>query len=257
MPAFVAALLGVVFRGVFAVLQLFRHPRPIHSRGLVLIGEVRRTRAAVPSGIAWIDGLDTATADGAGIPHSDIPGDSLAVRARVSRSVGLPSWLPDVIGLALRVDIGGTPADIELSSSGTGVPGRFLLAPRWSAAGGTFNTLLPYRGSRGPVLVSARSVEPDTLPANLAALRRELAARPWRVTLAFATPAGPWHPFADVILRAAPDQDDTDLRFDAVRRSLPGAGWYRWIRVLRQPSYRLVQDGATGVRRRRSGPPGR
>lgn len=248
MPAFVAALLGVALRGVFAVLHLFRHPRPIHSRGLVLRGEVRRTGATVPSGIAWIDDHDAPMPDGSGIPRSDAPGGSVPVRARVSRSVGLPSWLPDVIGLALRVDIDGRPADIELSSSARGVPGRFLLAPRWSASGAIFSTLLPYRGDAGPVLVSALSSAPDTLPAKLTDLRRELAARPWRLTLAFATPSGPWHPFADVILRADDDQDDADLRFDAVRRSLPGAGWYRWIRVLREPSYRLVQDGRTSVR---------
>ncbi len=40
---------------------------------------------------------------------------------------------------------------------------------------------------------------------------------------------------------ASADQEDRGLRFDSVRHPLPGAGTYRWVERVRQPSYLRVQ----------------
>jgi hypothetical protein len=95
---------------------------------------------------------------------------------------------------------------------------------------------------RGPVLLAARTRPARSLPAGLAELRRAVREEPWRLRLYFARPLGRWHPFADLTLSDAEDQDDAELRFDAVRRPLPGAGTYGWARLVREPSYRRVQD---------------
>jgi hypothetical protein len=220
-----AALAGRVLQGVFAAIMLVRRPRPIHSRGVILTGRMTWLGTSAPSGISWIDGAPSA---------------GTTVTARVSRSVGLPAPLPDVIGLAMRMPTADGFADLELASTGIGVPGRFVLVPHRTPSRATFGSLFPYRGTSGPVLVCARPVSP-TLPPDLAGIRDALTRESWRLRLYFTTPTSRWRVFAEVALHTAPDDDF--LRFDALRHPLPGAGSYRWERLARQPSYRLAQGG--------------
>ena len=222
----VFGLIGNVLRRIFEAILLVRRPRPIHSRGIVLRGELTWRRGSAPSGIEWVDRP---------------PLGSLPVTARLSRSIGLPASLPDIIGLALRMETGGRTVDLELASTGLGVPSRFMLLPYRSPSRARFGTLLPYRSPVGPVLICARPVSSGVLPADGAALADALARRPWTLRLYHAGPTGQWHAFADVTLGTAVDQADGHLRFDAVRHPLPGASTYPWVHALRQPSYERVQ----------------
>lgn len=220
----IGSVLRVLFRGLHAV----RRPRPIHTRGVMLTGHVEWVRPATadrPSGIAWVD--------------APPPARRSPVVARLSRSIGLPAPLPDIIGLAVRVETDDGDADIEFASTGTSVPLRFALLPHRRPSRARFGILLPYRGTHGPVLLRARTLGPP-LPSGGAELDRALEANPWRLGLFHATPLGPWHPFAVLTLRRASDQTDT-RRFDAGRRLVPGARAYAWVRAVRQPSYDLVQ----------------
>ncbi|WZH38887.1 MAG: hypothetical protein PIR02_09495 [Microbacterium enclense] len=262
----VARVAGEALAGAFAVAQRLRSPRPIHSRGVVLRGELSWIPDAAPAGIAFID---------------EAPAGALPVVARVSRSLGLPAPLPDVIGLAVRVDVnawgradarGATDtttnetgaasdddaphtahadrrvADIEFASTGWNVPARFALLPHRRAERARFGTLLPARGTRGPVLLVARTAAGRPAATD----PREIDPTddtPWVLTLGHATPAGPWHPFARLELGLDPDQDDRGLRFDAVRRPIPGARWPVWVRAARQPSYARVQPDDADLRR--------
>lgn len=216
---------GLVLRAAFAGIALVRRPRPIHPRGVQLSGTARWLGPS-QSGVRWID---------------EPPLDEQHVTGRVSRSVGVPAPLPDIIGLALRFDTEAGPADLELSSTGVGVPGRFALVPCGSPSRAHLSTLLPYVGDRGSVLLAARTMSPAALPTELPALAAALRDATWRLRLYVATPRGPWHPFAELELRASPGPIDTPIRFDAGRRLLPGARMPEWVRALRQPSYDLVQ----------------
>lgn len=227
MTAVLSRLAGSILDGVFAVVMLVRRPRPIHAHGRVLEGSVEWLDGARRSGIEWID---------------DAPAEPIPVVARLSRSVGLPLWLPDISGLALRFDAGGRHADVELASTGLGVPSRFLLIPRRRASSAALGALLPYRSARGPVLVCARTVPARALPAGGDALDRALRAEPWRLRLYHATTTGRWHPFAEATLHLAADQNDDGLRFDAVKHPIPGADTYPWVRALREPGYRRAQS---------------
>ncbi|MFF0909391.1 hypothetical protein ACFWZW_01730 [Microbacterium enclense] len=225
--------LGELLGAAFQVLQRARHPRPLHPRGAILSGELRGIPDAAPAGIRWID---------------DAPSGPVPVIARVSRSLGLPAPLPDVAGLALRFEADGRPADVELASTGWHVPARFALLPVRRVERARFGTLLPYRGERGAVLLGARTLSgrpPATDPRELA---QADPAAGWTLTLGHARAFGPWHPFARLTLRLDPDQDDRGLRFDAVRRPLPGAGVYDAVRAVRQPSYVRVQPADGPVR---------
>lgn len=209
----------MLLRGVFAALLVLRRPRPIHVRGTMLAGTIRWVGPRRRSGISWID--------------EPPPTGEARIVARLSRSLGLPEALPDILGLALR--LADDPAtseadagDIEFASTGRGVPLRYALLPLRRPESARFGILLPYRGRRGPVLLSATTVDggPD--------------ADAWRLVLSFASPLGPWRPFALVRLSRTVWSGDQP-RFDAGRRVLPGARVYPWVRALRQPSYDRVQ----------------
>lgn len=217
---------GRALRGLFAVVLQMRRPRPIHVRGRNLEGELTWLGNPVKAGIAWIDAHE----------------GPLPVVARLSRSVGLPAPLPDVIGLALRFDTGGRPADLELASTGFGVPGRFVLLAHRAPSSARLGTLLPYRSSLGPLLICARTIEPESLPSGGSELDEALTVRPWRLRLYFAHGAGKWHPFAELSLRLTVPVPADERRFDAVRNPLPGAETYEWTRLLREPSYHLAQE---------------
>jgi hypothetical protein len=236
MMAALSSFGGRMLRAVFRGMLLLRRPRPIHPRGVVLRGTVRWIPGSARSGIDWID-----------LPP---PGGEQAVAARVSRSVGLPAPSPDIIGLALRLDTPGGPADLELASTGSRFPSRFWLAPQRSPSRARLTTLFPYRGTEGAVLVGARTIAPANLPIAIPELAAALTDAPWRLRLYHATPRGRWHAFATVDLtHPAGRPIDGDLRFDAARHLLPGAAAYEWSLRLREPSYRLVQGEGPGASR--------
>ncbi len=208
---------GRAFAGMFRLLKLARPDRPIHPEGIGLAGHLTRTGSTgATSGLEWLDtpGVDSVT-------------------ARFSRSVGLPQQLPDILGLALRV----TPfpdgiTDVLFASTGWRLPGRFLLLPKLDVASATFTTLMPYRGSKGPVLLGLRTSE---LPAG------PLGAREWVLHLYWAKPTGPWRECGELRLQAEPEPADTPLRFNPLENQPPGAQTYAWTRRLREHSYRAAQ----------------
>ena len=224
----VAAVAGRLFADAFGLLQRCRHPRPVHPHGVALQGTLRFLTGSAPTGLAVFD--QPAAAE-------------LPVTARASRSLGVPAPLPDVIGLAIRLGVPDSPADILLASTGFGVPSRFWLALQRSPSRARLTTLFPYRSTRGPVLLAARTIEPEDLPTEPSALAAALERTTWRLRLYSATPTGRWHPFAILELgRAAGSPTDTADRYDPVRNPLPGSDWYPWARRVREPSYAKAQE---------------
>jgi hypothetical protein len=234
----VAEAAGRAFAGLFRVIKAVRPGRPIHPRGTGLTGELIRTGTpGVSSGMDWLDS-----------PGTDI------VEARFSRSVGLPSGLPDVLGLALRVRasdrgargaaasggasesaLGGGVADVLLSSTGWQFPGRFLLQPKLDVPSATLTTLMPYRGQKGPVLLGLRTI---SLPGG------SVTSGEWVLGLYWATPAGAWRQCGELRLRAGSEPADTPLRFNPLENQPPSAQAYAWTHRLRERSYRAAQEPA-------------
>lgn len=233
-------LLGLALRGGIALVLLMRRPRPIHSRGAVFDGE------AVLDGDV-VRAILVAAAGETGEPAGRI---AFPIVARLSRSIGFPDGVPDVYGLALRGVIDGRIVDLQLSATGVGVPGRFVLAPHLTPDRASYSSILPVRTERGPMLFCARTISPRRLPTDLAALRRAVRRDTWRLTLSAATPRGRWHPIGEIVLDAARSGDDPTLRFDVDRHPIPGTEPYGWVTALRQPAYRLAQGRDPGERAR-------
>lgn len=217
-----STIAGRGLQQVFRALKTVRPERPIHPQGVGLAGSLERLPTMAPdSGIAWL-----------GEPGTD------QVQARLSRAVGLPPACPDVLGLALRVSAGSGYFDLLLASTGLSRPGRFVLIPHQDLSSGALTTLMPYRGSRGPVQLAARTQGPVSgLPSAPDAFRRALAGRTWTLALYYGSPWGKWKRFGTLSLGLDPLHPDPGIRFDPVLHPLPGAGTYEWTRRLREPAY--------------------
>lgn len=134
----------------FALGSRLRGARVFHPRGVVVTA-------------TWRPDPDTPLPDG-----SPLAGEARRALLRVSHAVGLPPSLPDIVGLAVRVEDAhgpGRPQDLLFASSGTGVVGCHLLRPVRSLDDVLLSTLLPYEvrgGGRHALL--ARPVD---APAGL------------------------------------------------------------------------------------------
>ena len=221
---------GAGFATLFKALKALRPDRPIHPTGLALSGTIERSTSPTTSGIAWIDSLG-----------------SNAVEGRLSRSLGTPATWPDILGLALRIRTDTGPSDILLASTGTSRAGRWLLLPRRKAGPCAFTSLMPYKGTKGPVLLAALP-EPKgpRLPAQPLAFRQALGGGNWNLGLHHATLTGPWTRFGTLTLAAEPTTDDTSTRFDPTTHPLPGAGTYQWASNLRSPAYATARTKKPG-----------
>ncbi|WP_432498979.1 hypothetical protein [Kineococcus auxinigenes] len=190
-------------RTAFRVAAALRRGKAVHTRGSVVAAEVVRHGLAEPVGVPWVDeaGVDRAV-------------------VRFSRAAGLPRPLPDVLGLALRVNgPDGEPRDLLLSTTFDTGAGRRLLRPALDHRSGTYGSVAAFRAPTGPLLAGARW-------------------REGRFLLAVAAPRGPWRPFAELLLHEDPaTAPDRVLTFDPGRHPVPGLEMpRRWLR-LREPAY--------------------
>src|SRR4051795_4235356 len=138
-------------------MDLLSLPRAVTASALALGTAVRGARVFHPRGRASTGTVEVAGGGSWGARLLDDAGRHDVV-VRLSRGVGLPAPLPDVVGLAVRFDgLGrdGGPLDLLVNTSGS-LPGlRHLFLP--APVGRTFSSVLPYRtGSGRTVMLGAR-----------------------------------------------------------------------------------------------------
>jgi hypothetical protein len=215
-----AAVGGQALRAAAGALAALRPtPKPLHPAGTVLLATLRRFGGPGTSSSPW---LDSAAED--------------PVLVRISRAVGLPSPVPDVFGLALRVPLdAGRHGDVLFASTGLGRVTRFTLTLGRTPYSRPMTTLLPYRTPSGPVLLGAVFARPRG--GEHAARDRPSDGRPRLVDLSWARPGGAWHQFARLELPDPTVGDDALVSFDPVLNPLTGLSTYGWVRRLREPSY--------------------
>jgi hypothetical protein len=201
-----------------SALARLRRGKPMHPEGAVFTGVLERRGAEPPCGVRWLDE----------------PGrDDVVVR--LSRGVGLPDRLPDILGLAVRIPRDGQPIDLLLSSTGQGVLGRFLPVPRRDAAA-TYTSIMGYRSDAGTIRLAGLP-EPAHLPSAPERQAERVAGRPTAFTMAAAVGRGRWRPFARLLLTAPVHPRDPDLRFDAVLHPPPGLVADGPMARFRRPAY--------------------
>jgi len=191
--------------GIGAIGMAFQRTKPLHPEGRLQRGTISRLGTHEPTGVPLLDDEGTIPAI-----------------VRLSRGVGLPEALPDFPGLAIRIDPDGKPADILLAGTGLGSVSRFVLVPRQSTKDGPLTTLLPYRSEGGPLMIGA-------LPEGERSYQ-----------LQWSRGTGEWLTFARLDLGER-IEDDLDVSFDPVVNLVPGLEQYPWVRMLREPAYRLAR----------------
>jgi len=199
------------------VTSLLALPRAALATALGVATAVRGERVFHPRGSTWRIRLVVHGRGGWGARVLDEPATHEGVLRR-SRGAGLPSPLPDVEGLALRLPglgVAGAPLDLLVNSAW-----RFAFTP--SALAGTWSSILPYRTASGRLVL--------------------IGARPTAAgfDLLLAAPLGPWQPWGRLVLGEPVDGER--LRF-APTVGAPDLVPVGLFRSLRAWSYTASQAG--------------
>jgi hypothetical protein len=206
------------------------------------LSRARRKRAFHPDGVGFAATLEPLGAEE--VSGSALGRESEAV-VRLSRALGLPEWLPDPCGLALRVPDAygrGRHQDLLLVSSGSAPLARHAISPARGFFDRPYSTVLPYR-LEGRLVVFAALPEPGSGQGpKLAELRRRDGAG-LAFELALASPGGAWQRFARLALGERLDPAETErLDFDPTNTG-GGLELAGFLNRLRGPSYRSSQAG--------------
>ncbi|MBF6356037.1 phosphodiesterase [Nocardia higoensis] len=185
-----------LFREFFAGAARLRHARVFHPNGLPLSGRLHPEPEV-----------------------EDLFGEGeRAVLARMSKGIGTPSGLPDVLGLALRVlDRDDKPFDLALATTGEGVLGRYFLTPARGWRSARYGSLMPYRlGDRSPVWLFAEPEPGLPSSSSLDDLEEHVRTTPIEYTLSAAGLIGRPRKIARVTLHPVDAGDYRTDFFDPV-----------------------------------------
>lgn len=231
----------------------FRIADSVTATAMQLGTSLRSARVFHPEGIAqrvrvtiWPTIGDPA-ATTLGVPLLDRPGTYDGV-VRFSRGASLPEPLPDVLGLAVRIQNAHGPGedqDILVGSSLELPIGRQLLLPAVGFRGTTLSSVLPYRlgSDSGVFWLGARICDATEAPlVRLSALRRALDAGEATLTLRYARRFGAWRDFADVeFVDDLPDDEADALAFNVDDNTGGGIEPAGFFQALRRHAYAASQ----------------
>jgi|SRR4051794_428641 hypothetical protein len=189
----------------FAALSHLRGARIFHPHGITLRGQL-------------------TVSDGEGLEGTDLfrPERDAQVLVRLSKGVGLPDPLPDILGVAVRVvDAYGTGdhQDLLLATTMPTVVGRFVLSPRGHFDNGAYSSLLPYRIGRQAHLFGASVENGSSTPMRtLDDVASVATTGGLTVVLGAARVLRPWRPIASISATSVvPSEEGEALRFDPWR----------------------------------------
>jgi hypothetical protein len=205
------------------------------------LGLVRRRRAFHPVGIGltgtWLAADDTLD------PLA--PSRPWPVVARLSKGVGLPGSVPDVLGLAVRLpDLHGPDRhqDLLFASSGAGGIGRVLLRPTNDHGHAWYSTLVPYDTpiGRGALWARAELVDGAHVPHTPEEAAEQALAGDLHFVVGVDTGERD-HLLGEVRLheRLAPEATE-GLQFDPSNAG-PGLRPTGFVNELRERAYRVSQ----------------
>jgi hypothetical protein len=207
---------------------------------------IRHRRVFHPDGILTTGSIARLAPHGEGLPIEDTE----HVVARISKGVGTPGPLPDVIGLAMRLPalpFAATPWDILLASAGTGTAARVLgVRPvlRWT--GQSMSSLMPLRYDGGVWWISARmATGVGTFGVSLASVRERLRTDGIEFDIAQARGAAAFRPLARLTVRGVTEAAESrDVAFDPVRHTTPGVRLMpTWLSTFREQAYERSRRG--------------
>lgn len=177
------------------------------------------------------------------------PGFEAAVVGRFSRGAGLPQWMGEVFGLAVRLPDAGGPRrhqDVlaNLSADQPVAHHVFLPAPHWYAR--AYSTCLPYRAGARPFVLGWLPPQATTPGPTLDDMAQEVRAG--RATFGIAIAGAARGRFERLgTLRLDTLRPELDLAFDPVAHTGGGLEPTGALNALRGPAYRASQRGRGGL----------
>lgn len=215
---------------VFARVARWRAARAVHPRGALFDARVSLTERESA----------TATALGG-------TGDRAAL-VRLSKGAGTPGALPDLLGIAVRTEVGGHVVDVLFTSGGRHGPTRRLLAPSTAWDRRPYTTLMPYSAAGSRVVLGLDPEKPDrTRGADPEAARAAVTVAPLAFALTERESGGRRHTIGRLVLEVA--RGDERISFDPMVNAHPQLHPAPPLRKLRAWAY-------TGSRRGRRADPG-
>ncbi|MDP9164929.1 MAG: phosphodiesterase [Actinomycetota bacterium] len=210
---------------------------------LQLGSAVRHRRVFHPLGILAEGRIERIAEPGVGLPI-----ESADVIGRISKAIGVPGELPDLIGLAWRMPPRGsstTPWDVLAVSAGSGLLTRFALRPTTSWSGTTLTTLMPLRHDGGWWWVKAAMTTELSGGLSLDTVRAAIDDGGVAFDVQQAHGSGPFEPLARLRLtRSIPTDEEHDVSFDPTRHTASGVGLGpRWLTSLRERAYERSRRG--------------
>ena len=221
---------GRVVAVPLAALARWRNGKPMHSRGAVFDAVLERHGSDRPWGVPFLDARAR---------------DDVVVR--LSRGAGLPAPLPDLLGLAVRLDDGsGRTVDLLLSTTGRGALTRVVPVLRRDTAA-VYCSIMAYGSAAGPIRLAALPIG-DGVPSDPEPLAAAVHRQPLVFVLVAARGLGAWVPFARLVISEVVRPLDPELRFDAVHHPPPGLTADGPLARFRAPAYAAAQEARSGSR---------
>lgn len=165
---------GRVVGPAFGLGSFLRRARVFHPRGRSF-----PARLSVPG-----DPRFAGTVFGAAGLHDGV--------VRFSRGAGVPEPLPDVLGLALRLDLDEGPQDLLLVSSASAPVARHAILPARDYGAAHYSSITPFRLGGTTAVLGARAEHVGARRPLERLAQLEDAVDVVRVRLLVAEPAGPW-----------------------------------------------------------------
>lgn len=205
------------------------------------LSRLRGKRVFHPFGVGFAARLTPRPGDVVGAAVFEREADVLV---RLSRSFGLPEWLPDPCGLALRVPDAYGPGrhqDLLMVSSALPPGGRHTLLPSRGFCDLPYSTVLPYRLRGETVLLGARALASRPGPRLRDLDARDDGALEFELRVAGLT--AEWKPLARLSLgERLPARQTELLDFDPTNTG-GGLELAGLLNRLRGPAYRASQEG--------------
>ncbi|MDT5324454.1 MAG: hypothetical protein QOF25_1606 [Mycobacterium sp.] len=210
---------------------------------LELGSAIRHRRVFHPAGVLANGSIERIAPPGYGLPV-----ESSTIVGRLSKGVGLPGCLPDIVGLAWRMPpqaSAPTPWDVLLASAGAGVVARYLLRPVTSWSGVVLSSLMPLRYQGQNWWISARiTADIEDWGISLASIARQIASGGVQVSIEQACGStGDFRALACLTLREVLPAG-ADIAFDPTIHSAPEVKPFPgWLTGLRRDAYRRSRQG--------------
>lgn len=144
----------------FAALARARNARAFHPHGVLLHG----TLILQDSPIQQLNSSVAVTALGGPAQHPAV--------VRLSKAVGTPGTWPDLLGIAVKIDLDGGQVDLLMTTVGQAGTRRLFFRPATSWSQTSYSTVMPYQAGQQRLLLGLSPERRRPALAGLDALRK-------------------------------------------------------------------------------------